>query len=185
MNTRKCPACLKILVKRENERTNDFNRRVYCNRSCAVTVNNKKPKRLSNGTSNCPSCFQDFKLAKRQGGGYIPRKYCPDCWSNRQTLLFKMNSTTKGELFARRKNWRSAHGAINKDARRIYRQFHASPHHCSICKYKHHAEVAHIKPIASFPDNALIGEINHISNLIALCPNCHWEVDNGITKLQG
>ena len=32
--------------------------------------------------------------------------------------------------------------------------------------------------IHSFNENSLVSEVNDISNLIPLCPNCHWEFDN-------
>lgn len=54
---------------------------------------------------------------------------------------------------------------------------------CKICGYDKHFEVCHIKPVASFPKDTLITVVNDISNLIPLCPNCHWELDNGILKL--
>lgn len=49
---------------------------------------------------------------------------------------------------------------------------------CSKCGYDKHYEVCHIKGIKDFPLTATIGEVNHPSNLIPLCPNCHWEMDN-------
>lgn len=49
---------------------------------------------------------------------------------------------------------------------------------CSKCGYDKHFEVCHIKPISSFSPDTLLIEINDVSNLIALCPNCHWEFDH-------
>ena len=49
---------------------------------------------------------------------------------------------------------------------------------CEQCGYDKHVEVCHIKPIQSFPSQTAIDIINDISNLIVLCPNCHWEFDN-------
>ena len=89
---------------------------------------------------------------------------------------------TKGELFESRKNWQSARGSIQRLAREIYFDNTVSPQ-CEICGYTHHVEVAHIKPVSSFNETATIREINSIDNLIGLCPNHHWEYDNGILKL--
>ncbi len=50
---------------------------------------------------------------------------------------------------------------------------------CANCGYDKHVEVAHIKAISSFPETATIREVNDSSNLISLCPNCHWELDYG------
>lgn len=51
---------------------------------------------------------------------------------------------------------------------------------CKKCGYNKYVEVCHIKAISDFPATALISEVNSLSNLMYLCPNCHWELDNGI-----
>lgn len=89
---------------------------------------------------------------------------------------------TKGELFSNRKNWQSARSAIQKLARYYYKENNPNPK-CAICGYSNHVEVAHIKPVSDFEDSATVREINSLSNLIGLCPNHHWEYDNGILKL--
>lgn len=43
--------------------------------------------------------------------------------------------------------------------------------------------MAHIRSVSDFDDSAPIGRIDDISNLIALCPNHHWEFDHGIINL--
>lgn len=89
---------------------------------------------------------------------------------------------TKGELFKNSKNWQGARSAIQRNAREVF--FNTNTEHkCSICGYDKHVEVAHIKPVSGFDENTPIFEINSISNLIALCPNHHWEYDNGILKI--
>lgn len=54
---------------------------------------------------------------------------------------------------------------------------------CQNCRYNKHVEVCHIKPISSYPKDTMIDEINDISNIVFLCPNCHWEFDNGILSV--
>lgn len=51
---------------------------------------------------------------------------------------------------------------------------------CQTCGYDRHVEVAHKKPIGSFPPETPIDEINAPENLLVLCPNCHWEFDHPI-----
>ena len=46
------------------------------------------------------------------------------------------------------------------------------------CGYAKHVEVAHRKDVSSFPDSALISEINDLTNLVGLCPLHHWEFDH-------
>jgi hypothetical protein len=89
---------------------------------------------------------------------------------------------TKGELFANRKNWQSARNSIQKNARRIYFENVNNPK-CIVCGYNKHVEVAHIKPVSDFNNNTTIREINSLSNLIGLCPNHHWEYDNGVITI--
>ena len=49
---------------------------------------------------------------------------------------------------------------------------------CCKCGYDKHIEICHIRPISDFPPETFLSEVNDISNLIALCPNCHWEHDH-------
>ena len=84
---------------------------------------------------------------------------------------------TKGELFSERKNWQSARSGIRKIAESIYKNSERSCS-CVICGYNKHIEIAHIKAVSEFDDNATISEINNINNLVSLCPNHHWEFDN-------
>lgn len=94
----------------------------------------------------------------------------------------EISNKTKGELFNDRKNWQSARSAIQKDARKVFFEDNLTPK-CLICGYTHHIEVAHIKAVSEFSNNTFIKEINRKDNLIGLCPNHHWEFDNGLLKI--
>ena len=94
----------------------------------------------------------------------------------------ELTNRTKGDLFTNRKNWQSARSAIRKYAQTVFFE-HNTEHKCAICGYDKHIEVAHIKAVSEFDDNATVGEINAITNLIGLCPNHHWEYDNGLLSL--
>lgn len=85
--------------------------------------------------------------------------------------------TTKGEIFSRCKNWQSARTTIRRHAVKIY-ESSDKPKACNKCGYNKHYEICHIKAVSDFVDETLVEEINSINNLIALCPNCHWEFDN-------
>ena len=95
----------------------------------------------------------------------------------------KIGLRTKGEVFNGRKNWQSARGAIRKHALFVYKKSN-KPFVCAICGYDKHIDIAHIKAVADFDDDTLISEINDINNLIGLCPNHHWEYDNGLLILE-
>lgn len=114
------------------------------------------------------------------------KKFCtPTCWAlyqraqniNRKALGFrrpyephKLHLAVKGKT--NRCN-------INMHAKKVYtNQFPIDC--CELCGFAEHVDIAHIKPVRSFPDGTLLGEINPIENLIGLCPNCHWLFDNGV-----
>ena len=94
----------------------------------------------------------------------------------------KINLQTKGDLFNNRKNWQSARSSIQSWARKVYFEAYPNPK-CAICGYTNHVEVAHIKAVSEFSDDSLISEINSLTNVVGLCPNHHWEYDNGILKI--
>ena len=54
---------------------------------------------------------------------------------------------------------------------------------CKLCNYEKHVEICHRKSVSDFSDETTVSEINHIDNLVALCPNHHWELDNLSLKI--
>lgn len=91
-------------------------------------------------------------------------------------------SRTKGELLSDRKNYQSYRSTVRKWAEKIYKENNPECK-CKVCGYDKHIEIAHIKAVSDFDDNTTIAEINDINNLIGLCPNHHWEYDNGILDI--
>lgn len=71
--------------------------------------------------------------------------------------------------------------SIREWARKVYLRA-GLPRKCCVCGYDKHIHISHIRSVASFPDDALIEEINALDNLVALCPNHHWEYDNNILE---
>lgn len=76
-----------------------------------------------------------------------------------------------------RLNWQSWRGTIQKGARAVYKSS-TKPKSCIVCGYDKTYEVAHIKSVSEFDEEALISDINNVDNLVALCPNHHWEFDH-------
>ena len=89
-----------------------------------------------------------------------------------------ITKSTKGDLINKRSNWQSWRSTIQKNARSVYQNSN-KPQHCVVCGYDKTYEVAHIKAVSDFDDDTLVSEINSVDNLIALCPNHHWEFDHG------
>ena len=79
---------------------------------------------------------------------------------------------------------KKAAGKYSKIRQKARSKYLASkPHECIVCGYTLHIEVAHIKPISSFPEDTLVSVVNHFDNLAGLCKRCHWEYDNGHVEI--
>ena len=146
----------------------------FCSSSCSASYNNKlHPKRKPEGS--CSTC--GTPLTRRL-------KYCSKkCYFTALGYLTSddWGSFKYGELKLLRKYQKNSR--IREMARKLYIKSN-KPRKCYICGYDKHFEVCHIKSISSHSDSTTIAEINSLSNLIALCPNCHWELDYGNLKLE-
>lgn len=97
-------------------------------------------------------------------------------------ILF-LEIVTKGELYSKRKTPHNARATIAKHARETYMASNR-PKQCCICGYNRHVDIAHIRAVSDFSDDTFIGVINDINNLMALCPNHHWEFDNHLLEFE-
>ena len=135
----------------------------FCCRSCGVSYNNKlNPKRKL--SKKCKHC--DVLIPSN-------RKCCDKHskirWSGRGDL-------TIADAIYKRHHRSSAYALIRTRARSIAKSNGLTS--CNKCGYDKHVEIAHIKPISEFSDDTLISVVNDLSNLMPLCPNCHWEMDH-------
>lgn len=58
---------------------------------------------------------------------------------------------------------------------------------CKLCGYSLHVELCHVKAIhRCFKEtpHMLVKEVNSRANVIPLCRNCHWELDNGHIQMK-
>lgn len=165
-------------------------RRLYCGLTCAASYNNRlHPKRRKVRPMvldrKCRECSATFPVRRNPSGKFQVREFCPSCAASKKDLRGdrgSLHSVTKGQLFSKRRNWQSARSSIQKDARTVY-QSSCRPQCCLICGYEKHFQVSHRRSVSSFPPETLVGEINSIENLIALCPNHHWEHDHGLLSV--
>lgn len=148
-----CEYCGKEILPRENEKVSATKSKKFCNLSCSSKHRNEHRIKKE------PKEKEPRKPKER----FLPER-------------------RKGELFSNRKNWQSARSTIQKWARIAYDES-GGKKQCFVCGYTHYIEICHIKPVSDFGDEALVKEINDIKNLVALCPNHHWEFDNKILKL--
>lgn len=137
----------------------------FCSISCAASYNNQHfPKRKKQTREWV--CVECGKPTTER------RKYCDGCAPNH----FDWMDKTISELA--RDTHSQVYRVVRALARRIYMES-GKPLECAVCKYSYHIEICHIRAISSFNKNTFIREVNRLDNLVALCPNHHWELDNG------
>ena len=167
MECSKCTNCGRSVCRKQGEINKSKTGNFFCDRSCAAIYNNQKyPKRFKE--SKCKKC--DLPIH----GGYT---YCKPCYENNHYL----DNKTLEQAIKNRKD-SNRYTGIRWNGRLVYRASN-KPKCCCRCGYSKHYEICHIKAIKEFDLNSLVREINSIDNLIALCPNCHWELDNGLLKI--
>lgn len=132
----------------------------YCSRSCAAKENNKKPKRKK--TKLCHRCSTPV-LSKH--------KFCKDCRNYR-------DEHTLGELIYTQFHKTAAFNVVRLRAKSLIKKIGITS--CENCGYDKHIECAHIIPLCKFPLDTKVYVANATTNLIGLCPNCHWEFDKGL-----
>lgn len=143
----------------------------FCCRGCAAIFNNKLHPKKQKINHYCIICK---KLLTKK------RKYCDDCLKNKQIDWTKI--TLKEVIYYSGQMDSNRYARIRDRAKRVYLSSN-KPKKCYICGYDKHFEICHIKPIHLFDLSTPIATVNNINNLVALCPNCHWEFDNGLFKL--
>lgn len=144
----------------------------YCKECRNVLMPTKSTKKISDvrTKSFCnQSCAAFFNNRKK------PRKSKEPKAKKMKTKAIFLR--TKAEIFSKGLNWQASRSNIQKTARFVFFKVFPNPS-CYVCGYSLHVDVAHIKSVSSFSPTAYLYQINHISNLIGLCKNHHWEYDN-------
>jgi hypothetical protein len=145
----------------------------YCSKSCAAKINNKLvPKRTILKQNLCINCNKKLSRYKSQRKTQL----CLNCFQNN-----KIKNTclkTKKQMTNLSYDVSNKYEKIRQHAKRYAKQNNWIINSCEKCGYDKHVELCHVKPIYSFTDNSIIEEINGRQNIIFLCPNCHWELDN-------
>lgn len=154
----------------------------------------------------CPKCGEnkyktEFHTRNDRGYTYL-KSYCKKC-SNKQSINLQYNickcgntKTKKSKLcikcynknqqqfqtlgdvihYSKKYGTPLTYQPIRSRARSIIKHKKC----CEKCGYDKHVEACHIKPISSFSHDTLISTINDPKNILALCPNCHWEFDHKV-----
>ena len=144
----------------------------FCSRSCAAKTNNILFPRESSLKKKergfCIIC--NIQITRR-------RKFCHQCFSD--TFLVSETITIE-QITGIRKYQKNSR--IRNLARVKYKKSDL-PKYCIICNYNKHYEVCHIKAINKFFTYDTLSQVNSLDNLVALCPNHHWEFDNGFFSI--
>ena len=165
-----CLSCKKVFLKTAAEIKKTPNH--FCSRSCSASHNNKITK-LKHGkncsTKVCKNCTTIHSRASEF------------CSQKCKTEDFMKNKTIKESLTAgeRQQKFSGIRGVA-----RNYAKYLPNKTKCQCCGYNKHVEIAHIKAISEFDENDLLFNVNNENNLLALCPNCHWEFDNNLLSLE-
>jgi hypothetical protein len=134
----------------------------FCSRSCSAKVTNSlTPKRTAKQIL-CKRCGCQVKSG---------RTVCDSCIAPDMTLE---------EALYKKGHPSSAAALVRSRARHVTKHLDKV---CSHCGYSKHVEVCHIKAVSTFSLDTKLSVINDISNLILLCPNCHWEFDHPVKSL--
>ena len=169
-----CTNCSVIVTKMNSEI--NHNSHNFCSRSCAATYNNKlKPKRADGKyvpvEKTCSNCNSTYIKDGRDGTNTCSRI----CWIEIGMKQRIMKNVIK-------RNDANKYDSIRQNARLYSKYFY--PAKCMICDYDKHYEVCHIKDLKDFTREETIYEVNNKTNLIHLCPNCHWEFDHNQLDIQ-
>ena len=149
--------------------------RKFCSRSCSTSYKNCNKHSTKGKGKGKPFCKN--KGCNQRTVSYSHTQ-CRNCIDSKVHMNYTQNPT-KAELvklYIKNNHRSSAYSYIRWHARTII--FKDSDTSCQTCGYKKHTEVCHIKAIKDFSDTSTLNEINDISNLVRLCPNCHWEFDH-------
>lgn len=139
----------------------------FCSKSCSAKYNNRGRRRWSKDNS-CAHCNDWIESS---------RTYCKKCFNSKK--LIQWDNITLEEVRGQRSYQKNSR--IREDARKKFLKTGITS--CQKCGYDKHIEIHHIKSISSFPKTAKISEINSLENLVGLCPNCHWEVENNLASV--
>ncbi len=177
-----CKGCQKIL-----ERESWQDRRVFCDdcrlnrrqelvniaRSSRKPASKKEPILYEFICKKCNLSFTSTTKTRSYCSAEC-RKYSP---IKRESIDWESLTIqeVRGEGNA---NQRSRLSYVRGLARKKYLKSN-KPKACLICNYDYHFDVCHVKDVYQYSDDALIREVNHIDNLVALCKNHHWEFDTG------
>ncbi len=174
-----CFNCGKSLFKQES----DIRRTAhsFCSRKCSNIYHRKHRHPNPPKIHTCKMCKGEYTNTS----GHRSEAYCQACRASvpkeflRSATLEYIHSALC--LKGRHPSW------ANAQVRELNRRWNKElmDLSCANCGYSKHVELCHKKAITDFPESATLEEVNHQSNVVQLCRNCHWELDHGLLILGG
>jgi hypothetical protein len=152
-----CKYCNEQIVQSPKSSFSKTKIKKFCNSSCFASYNNKLRKQ-KNPCTKCLDCETQIPIKN-----WFRRKYCNNCLVSKRAINRTILQMT--------------HAKIRSHARRSTMDREQK---CVNCGYDKFVETCHIKAVGDFEKNTTLAIVNDQSNLILLCPNCHWEFDHGI-----
>lgn len=167
-NPKICAYCGEIIRIAPGEKACYTKTKKYCNSKCmgkanAIKYKEDRAERKILNTLSTRQRREEKSLAQLERDEAYLKRSKEDCLNSAATRV-------AGRI------------RICKHAHRRYSKL-VGKSKCFVCGYDKYTEVCHKKSVSSFPGSATLDEINSLDNLISLCPNCHWEFDNGHLKL--
>lgn len=154
----------------------------FCSRSCSNSYHNRlNPKRQAQPVEcSWPDCIEliyrpSQRCLKHKGlrSSRKAKSHGLFMQENHNVTLAEAMAMTgfKGEALAKflrtlARNWAKAN------------LLHVA---CENCGYSKTTVLAHIRPLKDFSGLESIRS-TYLNNLARLCPNCHWEFDNGLIR---
>jgi len=172
-----CLTCSKFFLKDSVELKK--HPRSFCSRSCAAKTNNLGIRRHPPRT--CKKCKEQYITTKE----HRSLTFCKNCKLNH--FNSDIAKTLSLDDYRNRDSVKNKHPSWISSHVRLFNRSWNKPLielPCQKCGYSLHTELCHIKPISKFDGNTTLGEINDPSNILVLCPNHHWEFDNGKLELK-
>ena len=138
----------------------------FCSRSCSARITGSLYPKRKKKVWLCISC--GVETSSR-------RKYCGACYGTQCRVDYSSRTLAEYKNVAGSRN--SYQTIVRAHARSIARAA-GKLDSCLECGYTHQVDCCHVKPVADFSEDATLAVVNAVDNLVGLCPNHHWELDN-------
>ena len=140
----------------------------FCCRSCAAIYNNHHMPKRTKTQKFCKTCGHPSKHSTN---------HCRYCRKYKNYGIITL-SKLKNDCGSR-----NTYSTVVRQHARGIADSAGLLRECAYCGYSLCVDCCHIRPVANFPFEANLNEVNDVQNLVGLCRNHHWELDHGFLIL--